>query len=465
MQRIANRKSSAGTAGGSPAISIVRALPAGAARGPSGHHHETMNKPITDIVAQWPRSDLLIAPRSAPRVSLLDAVCYSWRDLVMRMKPRLLSRRLQPDALASSPPPWADVLSAFYDAVAVTDGDARIVLFNPAAEELIGQPRGRVLGEPCARVFGETPLIAEMVARVLAQGQSESRSEEQLHRRERSIPVRVTCLPLFGRDDRVSGVAVVIHDLGYQKTLEEAARRNESLARLGTMVTGLAHEVRNPLAGIKGAAQLLEARIGAQPDLREYTAVITREVNRLSSLVEDLLTLGAPPKPRLAPLNIHRVIQQVVAVIAPEIAWHGIRLQYGFDPSLPDVLADEAQLHQVFLNILRNACEAMTNNGPAAAGRNVITLSTRMETDFHILHGHDRASTFLRVEIGDQGAGIDPETAAQMFEPFFTTKARGTGLGLAISQRIVAEHGGIIRATPQHPLGTVITVTLPVPRR
>ena len=121
-----------------------------------------------------------------------------------------------------------------------------------------------------------------------------------------------------------------------------------------------------------------------------------------------------------------------------------------------------AQLHQVFLNVLRNACEAMVSGGVAAAGRDAIRISTRMETDFHILHAHDRSSKFLRVEIADLGTGIPPEAASQMFEPFFTTKARGTGLGLAITHKIVAEHGGSIRAAPNHPVGTVVTVTLPV---
>jgi signal transduction histidine kinase len=107
----------------------------------------------------------------------------------------------------------------------------------------------------------------------------------------------------------------------------------------------------------------------------------------------------------------------------------------------------------------------MTSAGPTAAGRDTIAIGTRMETDFHILRGHDRSSKFLRVEIADQGTGVDPLTAEQMFEPFFTTKARGTGLGLAISHRIVAEHGGIIRAAPHHPVGTVITVILPVAQR
>lgn len=379
------------------------------------------------------------------------------------MKARLRPNRprLAP-APTGSAPPWADVFVAFNDAVVVVDRERRVALFNPAAEELTGQPQRRVLGEACERVFAETPLIADMVERVQAQGQSESRSEEQLVRGRRCIPVRITCLPLWDADDRISGAALVIHDLGYQKTLEESVRRNDNLARLGTMVAGLAHEVRNPLAGIKGAAQLLAARVTAQPELIEYTTVITREVNRLTALVEDLLTLGALPKPRLTSLNIHRIIQQVVGVIGPECARVGIRLQYGFDPSLPNVRADEAQLNQVFLNVFRNACEAMVIDGRVTAGRDAITISTRMETDFHILHAHDRSSKFLRVEIADQGTGLAPAAASQMFEPFFTTKARGTGLGLAISHKIVAEHGGSIRAAANHPVGTVVTVTLPV---
>jgi two-component system, NtrC family, nitrogen regulation sensor histidine kinase GlnL len=382
------------------------------------------------------------------------------------MRPRLRPQRARvAPAPATAAPPWGDVLAAFNDAVAVMDRERRIVLFNPAAEELTGQPRRRVLGEACEQVFAETPLITEMVKRVQRQGQSESRSEEHLRRHRRSTPVRITCLPLWDDSDQVSGTALVVHDLSYQKTLEDSANRNASLARLGSLVAGLAHEVRNPLAGIKGAAQLLAGRLVDEPELTEYTTVITREVNRLSALVEDLLTLGAPPKPHLAPLNIHRVIQHVAAVMGRDCARSGIRLQFGFDPSLPDLLADEGQLSQVFHNVLRNACEAMIASGAIAAGLDTITISTRMETDFHILRERDRASTFLRVEIADQGTGMDVETASQMFEPFFTTKARGTGLGLAISYKIVAEHGGIIRATPNRPAGTVVTVTLPVAKQ
>ena len=376
------------------------------------------------------------------------------------MKPRLRHARARLAAAVAPAPPLADVLAAFNDAVVVLDRDQRVVLFNPAAEELVGVPQRRALGEICAQLFYDTPLIGEMVDRVIRLGQSESRTDEDLMRGRRQVPVRVSCAPLWDRN-LVSGAVLVIHDLGYQRTLEDSARRHESLARLGTLVAGLAHEVRNPLAGIKGAAQLLQSHPRAHTDLTEYTTVIGREVNRLSALVEDLLTLGAPPKPRLAPVNVHRVLQEVVAVVEPELARANVRLQYAFDPSLPDLQADDAQLSQVFLNLLRNARESMAAGGTATAGRDTITLGTRMETDFHIQRDSAGSRSFLRVEVTDQGCGIDAATAAQMFEPFFTTKARGTGLGLAISSKIVSEHGGIMRAAPNHPYGTVITVSLP----
>ena len=376
----------------------------------------------------------------------------------MKVRPR--SARSIP---ATEPAPsLAEVLAALNDAVVVMDHRRTVTLLNPAAEELIGLPQRRVHGAACERVFSETPLVAEMVQRVQALGQSEVRSEEWWVRRRRSTPVRLTCVPLWDADGRVSGTALLIHDLSSPRTLEGSARRNESLARLGTLVAGLAHEVRNPLAGIIGAAQLLEQRLAAQPEVAEYTAVIAREGRRLSRLVEDLLTLGTPAQPRLVPTNIHRVIQEVVATLQPELASAGIRLHTAFDPSLPDVLADAAQLCQVLHNVVRNALEALTCAGAPPATGNAITISTRMETDFHILRGADRAGAFLRVEIADQGPGIEAATAAQMFEPFFTTKARGTGLGLAISAKIVAEHGGIIRADPRHPQGTAIIVILPV---
>lgn len=357
---------------------------------------------------------------------------------------------------------WEDVLANFSDAVVVLDNDMRVVLFNQAAEELTGKPQAKALGQTCGRLFPQNPLISEIVLRVRENGQSESRSEETLLRRSKQVPVRITCLPFWDTENHLRGTSLIIHDLSHQRTLEESARRNENLARLGTLVAGLAHEVRNPLAGIKGAAQLLQGRLGDQPDLCDYTAVISREVDRLSSLVEDLLNLGAPPKPRFQPLNVHRVIWDVLQLIEEELTDRDIQLRCEFDPSLPEIQADGGQLNQVFLNLIKNSIEAMTSDGGRASTPMTLTISTRMETDFHILRERDRASKFLRVEVADQGKGIKQEDAARIFEPFFSTKPRGTGLGLAISQRIVAEHGGTLLAAANRPHGTVIRVTLPV---
>ncbi len=375
------------------------------------------------------------------------------------------SRRSRPISAAEPAPLLADVLAALTDAVVVIDRQGAVRLLNPAAEELIGLPQRRVLGAPCARIFAETPLVSEMVQRVQALGQSEAHNEAWLARRRRSVPVRLTCTPLWDAADGVSGAVLIIHDLSSQRTLEESIRRNENLARLGTLVAGLAHEVRNPLAGIIGAAQLLEQRLAGQNEVAEYTAVIGREGRRLSRLVDDLLTLGSAAPPRRTPTNIHRVIQDVVATLGPELAAAGVALHCAFDPSLPDVLADPAQLSQVLHNVVRNALEATLRAGTVPAAPNPITISTRMETDFHLLRGSNRAGAFLRIEVADQGTGLDAATAAQMFEPFVTTKARGTGLGLAITAKIVAEHGGIVRAGANHPRGTTISISLPVARR
>jgi len=372
-----------------------------------------------------------------------------------------------PSRQRTAPPPslWQDVLTHFNDAVVVMDEATRIVLFNQAAEELIGVPQRRVLGRPCADIFQQTPLIATMVKRVEESRQGESRGEEQIQCRTKTVVARLTCLPLWGAGDRLSGIALVIQDLSYKKTLEEAARRNESLARLGTLVAGLAHEVRNPLAGIKGAAQLLKMRVGESEDLREYTDVICRETDRLSELVENLLTLGAPPRPRLERINIHRILRQVFAVLAPELSTRGVALEANFDPSLPDIDADPNQLSQVFLNVLKNAMDATNGKQFPPEAPPLVRVGTRIETDFHILQtqGGTKGS-YLRVEISDQGEGIALADAGRAFEPFFTTKARGTGLGLAISHKIVSEHGGIIRFVRNPTAGTTVAISLPLPR-
>ncbi len=353
-----------------------------------------------------------------------------------------------------------NVLASLGDAVVLTDERDRITLFNQAARELTGWSEAHILQRSCAQVFAATPAIGSMVEHTRFSGQSQSCGEEILVVGGRRIPVRLSCSPIRGPADELQGTALVVQDLSYQKKLEDEARRNETLARLGGLVAGLAHEVKNPLGGIKGAAQLLARRFADQPEVGDYTGVMIREIDRLSRLVEQLLTLGAPPTPDLVPLNVHKVLREVLALMAPELtAKHSVVRMY-IDPSLPDVRAEEAQLHHVFLNLIKNALEAMPEHGS-------VTITTRMETDFHILRRAARAGAagagkFLRVEVADTGPGFPEADLERVFEPFFTTKPRGSGLGLAICERIVAAHGGDIHAENRAGGGAVITVTLPL---
>jgi two-component system nitrogen regulation sensor histidine kinase GlnL len=188
-----------------------------------------------------------------------------------------------------------------------------------------------------------------------------------------------------------------------------------------------------------------------------FTALITREVDRVSGLLEQLLELTRPPRLRLAAVNVHRVLNEVLtlqrAAVSADDAALTIRLV--FDPSLPEIWADEAQLHQVFLNLIKNALEAMGRAG-------VLTITTRIVTDFHVRHAARDRGQFLSVEIEDSGPGIAPEDCERVFTPFFTTKSNGTGLGLAVTEHLVAQHGGTIDIESELGRGTRIRVRLPV---
>lgn len=379
---------------------------------------------------------------------------------MLRTRLRRRAARPEPASARAAFERLENVLASLGDAVILTDEHDRITLFNQAAQELTGWSEAHVVQRPCAEVFAKTPTIGSMVEHTRLSEQSQSCGQEALAVNGRRIPVRLSCSPILGPAEEFQGTALVVHDLSYQKKLEDEARRNETLARLGGLVAGLAHEVKNPLGGIKGAAQLLARRFADQPEVGDYTGVMIREIDRLSRLVEQLLTLGAPPAPDLVPLNVHKVIREVLALMASELSAKHIAVRLQIDPSLPDVRAEEAQLHHVFLNLIKNALEALPEHG-------AITLTTRMETDFHIRRraardAADGAAKFLRVEVADTGPGFPDADLERVFEPFFTTKPRGSGLGLAICERIVAAHGGDIHAENRSGGGAVVTVTLPL---
>jgi two-component system, NtrC family, sensor histidine kinase HydH len=222
----------------------------------------------------------------------------------------------------------------------------------------------------------------------------------------------------------------------------EQLRRAERLSALGEIAAGLAHEIRNPLAGVKGALEIVSARAAAGTPEAEFTRIATRELQRLEGLVQEFLDYARPRAPRPRPTEVLTVMRRVAGLLGPQAEHAAVTLDMASADRTETIRIDPEQIEQVLVNVVLNAIQASPRGGcvalryDVADGRHLITVS-------------------------DRGAGIPPETRTRIFEPFFTTKERGTGLGLAISQRIVAAHGGDLRVTPRAGGGTIAEIELP----
>jgi two-component system nitrogen regulation sensor histidine kinase GlnL len=351
---------------------------------------------------------------------------------------------------------FTDVLASISDGVVVLDADGVLNDLNPAAEQLLGVATSQAAGLPVEQLVAGRPAnawLAELARATLLEGLARRRSEDRLRARGQEVSVSAACAPVHDEQGVLRGAVLVLHDLTLERALDTTTRRADRLAAMGTVALGLAHEIRNPLGGIKGAAQLLRAGL-RDPAQVQATDIIIREVDRLDGLVEQLRGLSTPPKLQIAPQNIHRILNDVLSLQRQTAEFGDITLRTEFDPSLPAVLGDRAQLTQVFLNLVKNAVDALGGHGQ-------LIVSTRIETRYHVRR-RSRRNQFLSVTIADDGPGVPEHAQSHLFSPFFTTKPRGTGLGLAVCHRIIAEHGGIIAHEPRPGGGARFRVTLPV---
>jgi two-component system, NtrC family, nitrogen regulation sensor histidine kinase GlnL len=338
-------------------------------------------------------------------------------------------------AMRKSPsiPPglWQEIVDSLTDAVVVFDPALAPIAMNPAAETLFGVSRQNAAVVDALLHHNE--WLLRMAEACLTGGQNLADAEARLSLGARVAPVSAEVAPLLGAGGAIRGAVALLHDLALHRGAAKALGTAEPDLRLSP--AGLAHEVKNPLTGIKGAAELLAGRLRSDPRAQQYCGLILEGVNRIAALVEQVLAASSPQRLSFAPVNIHRVLHQALrmAGLHPHPP-AGVMIEQLFDPSLPEISADAAALERAFLNLVRNAIEAI---GPGG----IIRLRTRMETEFR-LSAEGRRLQFLRVEVSDSGRGMNAAEMAQLFTPFFTTKPSGTGLGLVLSQRIVAAHGG-----------------------
>ena len=349
---------------------------------------------------------------------------------------------------------WENILTSLEDGVIVVDHEDKVSFFNQAAEVLTDLSASQALGQRYSSLFKKNLWLIDLVKKSQPPLQSSTRGEGDFFKQWGSaVPVSLTVSPLQDHDSRCLGSILILRDLTHRKELEEDLKRSDRLAMLGTLAAGLAHEIKNPLGGIKGAGQLLRRSVASDPSLIEYTDIIIREVDRVNLLIEQLLDLSRPAKLNLAPLNIHELLDHVLLLEKQVFEEHRVVVKKKFDPSLRSILGDRGQLTQVFLNLVKNAAQAMNDQGS-------LTITTRIETDFHIREVGKERGKLIWVDIEDDGVGIQEENLPHIFSPFFTTKNNGTGLGLAICYRIIKEHGGLIRVESREGHGAIFKVSL-----
>ena len=352
------------------------------------------------------------------------------------------------------------LVSGLPDALVGVDADVRIILWNPAAEDLLGRSARRVTGRALKEVFPPETSLVRHLTDTLATGESRSESSAVIEGSDgRPVHVSLVTAPLAGRSGAVTSAVAVVRDISRLRQLESDVRRGETLAAAGQMAVGLAHEIRNPLSAIRGAVQLMQRELGDEARWGEYTAVLLKEVTRVNSIIEMLLDLGRPVTLRAVPLNVHQLLERVALLLEEEATSLGVQFVRRYDPSLPPILADEDRIVQVFHNLVRNAIEAMPGGGR-------LTLVTRLSMNplFAKVDLGRGQKSLAEIQIADEGQGIPEATRDKLFTPFFTTKDRGLGLGLALCHRIVEEHKGAIQVTSEPGRGTAVSCFLPIAR-
>lgn len=337
-------------------------------------------------------------------------------------------------------------------AILLLDARLHLQYMNPAAEMLLAASGQRFQGQMVSELFSESAEALDALQHSVRTAQPFTKREAVLSTQNtQQLTVDYAVTPLLSRSTTYLLLEILPRDRLLRITKEEAQLSKQETTKM--LVRGLAHEIKNPLGGIRGAAQLL-ARELSSADLKDYTDVIIEEADRLRNLVDRML--GSNKLPLLAPANIHEVLERVSQLVDME-SQGSITLLRDYDPSVPDVLIDREQMIQAVLNIVRNAMQALADVNPPVNG--LITLRSRALRQFTI--GHVRHRLVCKVEIMDNGPGIPAELQETMFYPMVSGRADGTGLGLAITQNIISQHQGLIECE-SHPGNTVFTLFLPL---
>lgn len=320
-------------------------------------------------------------------------------------------------------------------AVLLLNDSLEICYLNPSAENLLAVSAMRLCGNSVSTLFTENDSPTPSLREALESNHPFTQRQATMVLPDQSqITVDFTATPLQTSVTRMLVLEMQQMDRLMRINREEALITTHDTTR--NLVRGLAHEIKNPLGGIRGAAQLLSEDLGDEPELREYTDIISAETDRLCSLVDRLL--GPTTMPKFVPVNIHEVLEHVAALAEAETRG-AIAIKRSYDPSIPEISGDRGQLIQAVLNIVRNSIQALRNSNQK---RPTIKLVTKIQRHFTIGKVHHKV--ICRIDIIDNGPGIPEDLIDRIFFPMISGRAEGSGLGLPIAQSAINLHHGLI---------------------
>jgi two-component system nitrogen regulation sensor histidine kinase GlnL len=340
------------------------------------------------------------------------------------------------------------LLQAFPEAILLLEDETFVIrIVNPAAEELLNLSSNALLNMPLAAIIGENSPVIKLLRQVAAEDRVISAYDIPFaHKHRTAHRIGFSAAPFAG------GLILTMHEQPADARVNRVAYRG-SAQSISAVAAMLGHELRNPLLSIRGAAQLLEQNLSEND--RQLTMLICEEVDRIRGLIDRMEVAGEETVSNRSPVNIHDVLSQIKLGAKAGFA-KDITIVEDYDPSLPPVYGNRDQLVQVFLNLVKNAAEAVQ----PPDGQ--IVLKTYYQQGMHTMTTDDRRIPLpIAVAIQDNGVGIPVELQPYIFEPFITAKTNGTGLGLPIAARIIADHEGAISCASE-PGRTVFSVFLPV---
>lgn len=348
----------------------------------------------------------------------------------------------------------SSIINNMVTATLMLDDGLIIRYANPAAEQLFSQSSKRIVDHPLSQLIQHASLDLALLTQPLQSGQSVTDSDVTFVVDGKPLMLEVTVSPLSCQAPHSNKKALMLlvemRKIDQQRRLSQELNQHAQQQAAKLLVRGLAHEIKNPLGGLRGAAQLLEKML-PEPELTEYTQIIIEQADRLRVLVDRLL---GPQKPgQKKSENLHLILEKVRQLVELDIN-ADVRIERDYDPSLPDILMDTDQVEQAMLNIVSNAAQILSNQP-----QGVITIRTRTVHQANI-HGQ-RHKLAARIEIIDNGPGIPSELQDTLFYPMVSGREGGTGLGLSISQNLIDQHHGKIdvESWPGH---TIFTIYLPI---